>query len=247
MKTKSVTIQTADGQCDAYVAHPDQTAPGVLLLMDIFGIRPYLREMTEHLASQGYYVVTPNLFYRDQHAPLVPESKFPLSSELVPTMQRLMPLARNLTVDKSAADIKTYVEFLNAQKEVKHGKVGVTGYCMGGRHAICAASRMPELFSSVASFHAARLVTDAPDSPHLQVGNIKAELYVAHADHDEGMTPEQQEQLRQALVAGHVRFEAEMYSEAPHGFTMKDLPAYNHKALDKHWQKLLVLLKRNLH
>lgn len=216
--------------------------------MDIFGIRPYLREMTDHLAKQGYFVVTPNLFYRDQHAPLIPDAKFPLpAAQFTSTIQQLMPLARNLTPDKSAADVKAYVDFLHAQKEVKPGKVGVTGYCMGGGIALRAASRMPDLFGAVASFHAARLASDSPESPHRKAGNIKAEVYIGHADKDEGMTPEQQERLRQALEAGHVRFEAEVYSGAAHGFTMKDLPAYNQAAAEKHWLKLLALFKRNLH
>lgn len=248
MKTKTVNIQTADGICDAYVAHPDAPAPGVLLLMDLFGVRPYLKEMADQLAGQGYYVLTPNLFYRDKAAPIIPDSTFPISrEEFLPMLQQLMPLARNLNPDKTAADMKSWVEFLGQQKEVKPGKVGATGYCMGGGIAIRAASRFPELFAAVASFHAARLASDASDSPHLKVGQITAELYVAHADHDEGMTKEQQERLRQALDAGHVRYEAEVYPDAPHGFTMRDLPAYNQQATEKHWQKLLALFKRNLH
>ena len=248
MKTKTVNIKTADGICDAYVAHPDQPAPGVLLLMDIFGVRPYLREMTEHLASHGYYVVTPNLFYRDKHAPLVPDSLFPLApDQFTAVMQQLRSYMQKFTPEKSVEDLQAIVDFLKTEKEVRPGKVGVTGYCLGGGVAIRAASKIPNLFSAVASFHAARLATDAPNSPHLQIGKIKAELYVGHADNDEGMPPEQQELLRQALIAGHVRFEAELYPGAAHGFTMKDLPRYNQQATEKHWQKLLALFKRNLH
>jgi carboxymethylenebutenolidase len=75
---------------------------------------------------------------------------------------------------------------------------------------------------------------------------IKAELYVAHADNDQNMTPEQIAKFGEALDQSGVRHKVELYEGAAHGFTMADLPAYNEGALAKHWEKLLALFERNL-
>ena len=90
------------------------------------------------------------------------------------------------------------------------------------------------------------MATDAPDSPHRLLNHVKAELYIAHADNDKSMPPEQIERLRSALEQAGVRYEAELYSGGSHGFTMADLPAYNETLLKRHWDKLLNLFERSL-
>jgi carboxymethylenebutenolidase len=69
LPTKTLQIPTTDGQADAFAAFPDrgERAPGVLLYMDVFGVRPVLGEMARELAEHGYYVLVPNLYYR--HGP----------------------------------------------------------------------------------------------------------------------------------------------------------------------------------
>ena len=116
---------------------------------------------------------------------------------------------------------------------------------MGGGLAIRTAARYPDRVIAAASFHGAKLATEGPDSPHLLLGQIKAELYIAHADGDQNMTPEQIERLRMALERSGLKFEAELYTGAAHGFTMADLPAYNEAALKRHWVKLFELLERS--
>src|SRR5689334_13724838 len=95
----AVEIETPDGIADAYVAWPDSgTGPGVLFLMDGFGLRPAIEEMAERIAADGYVVLAPNLFYRAGRAPVLPmpdtsdpeqrarffESVRPLMEELTP-------------------------------------------------------------------------------------------------------------------------------------------------------------------
>ena len=81
MTTEKIEIKTADGICDAIIAHPTNgTHPAVILYMDAFGLRPYLEQMAKHIAERGYFVLVPNLFYRIKHAP-VTDLKFPLKPE----------------------------------------------------------------------------------------------------------------------------------------------------------------------
>ena len=75
---------------------------------------------------------------------------------------------------------------------------------------------------------------------------IEAEVYVASADHDQGMPPEQQQRLDEALTAAGVRHVCEQYDGAAHGFTMADTAAYDEAATERHWANLMPLLARNL-
>jgi carboxymethylenebutenolidase len=129
---------------------------------------------------------------------------------------------------------------------VRPGKIGVTGYCMGGGLALKTAEHFPERIAVAASFHAGRLATDAPTSPHLLLNQVKARLYFGHADADESMPAEQIKRLETALAAAKLRYESEIYSGAVHGFTMADLPAYNEAAFNRHWEKLAELLSAEL-
>ena len=76
--------------------------------------------------------------------------------------------------------------------------------------------------------------------------SAQAELYIANADNDPSLPPEQIERLRNELTRLGKKFEMETYPSAAHGFTMADLPVYNAEALSKHWQKLFALFDRNL-
>jgi carboxymethylenebutenolidase len=158
----------------------------------------------------------------------------------------IMPLFQNFSVESAVNDAEFFLDYLSEQKHVRAGKVGATGYCLGGGLSIRTAARHPNRIAAAASFHAGNLATDAHDSPHLLLNKIKAELYIAHADNDQSMPAAQIERLNTALKESHVRYKAEVYKDAAHGFTMADLPAYNKAALALHWKNLSELFNRTL-
>ena len=248
MKSEKINIKTRDGICDSYIAYPDEEkkCPTVLFLMDVFGLRSYLFEMVQELAGHGYYVLAPNLFYRTKKSPLL-DVKYPISKDEMPKVfEKLKPIRAEFSPDLFLKDVPDFLEFLSNQKNVKSGKFAVTGYCMGGTLAIRASETYPDRFAAVAAFHAGRLATNEPDSPHLLVSKIKSQVYIGNADHDESMPQEQIDRLQKALDDAETRYEMETYVAAEHGFTMKDLPTYNSEALQRHWKKLLELLKKTL-
>lgn len=248
LRSSSVDILTSDGTADAYLTSPDdgRQHPGVLVFMDAFGPRPRLAEMADHIAEHGYVVLVPNVFYREGRAPLIetadlmdPEARGRMFEVLMPMMQRLAP-------DLAMRDADAYLDYLGGLDEVSDGPVGVTGYCMGGALALRTAAHRPDRVAAVAAFHPARLATDAPDSPHLLVDRLRAEVYVASADADQGMPPEQQARLDDALTAAGVAHACEQYDGAQHGFTMSDTAVYDQAATERHWTELLGLLSRRL-
>jgi carboxymethylenebutenolidase len=147
-----------------------------------------------------------------------------------------------LTPDRLAADGGAYLNYLAGAGA--DGPVAITGYCMGARLGWRIAAAHPDRVAALAGFHAGGLVTDAPDSPHLAAPNIKGEIYFGFADNDRSMTPEQISTLERTLDQAGVRYRAEVYEGAQHGYTMSDTPAYDESARERHFRELSGLLAR---
>jgi carboxymethylenebutenolidase len=246
MPTTTLQVPTTDGRADALVAFPDhgERHPGVLLYMDIFGLRPELRERARELAEHGYYVLVPNLFYRDGPAPLV-ELPGHIGEELRPAVvAQLMPFVEAHTTERALRDADAYLRFLTTRPEVSAGPVAVIGYCMGGVLAMRTAAAHPDQVAALAGFHPGSLVTDTADSPHRLVPKLTAQVHLGHAEGD--MRPEAVRELNRALDAAGVRYTSETYPGTIHGFTMSDTDAFNPSALQRHWDRLLPLLDHAL-
>ncbi|MFJ8621600.1 dienelactone hydrolase family protein [Kitasatospora sp. NPDC093550] len=243
-----VDIKTADGTADAYLAHPDddRAHPSVLLYMDAFGLRPHLKRSADRLAAAGYTVLVPNAYYRHGRAPVVevPELIDPEDGDEL--FDRLGPLLASLTPEVTARDADAFLRWLAESPLVQDGPVGLTGYCRGALLALRTAASHPDRIACAAGFHGGNLATDRPDSPHLGAERITAELYFGHADQDESLPPEQIDRLAAALTAAGVRFRAEVYGGALHGYTQADTVRYDAAADERHWEALLGLLRRVL-
>jgi carboxymethylenebutenolidase len=123
------------------------------------------------------------------------------------------------TSEQAATDADAYLATLTA---LTGGAISTTGYCMGGRLALRAAARHPELVQSVGMFHVGGLVTDADDSPHLSIPNVRARVLAGYADHDRSMPPEAIATVDEQLTASGVAFDTSIRPGAPHGYTMAD-------------------------
>lgn len=248
MSTRSVQVPTPDGTADAVVASPDdgERHPGVLLYPDIIGPRPVIHEMAERLASHGYHVLVPNLFYRHGPAPVVevPDLTVPENREAF--FREALPLLHEHTVERALADAGGYLDFLAARPEVRPGPVGTVGYCFGAVLAVRTAAARPDHVAAAAGFHPGSLVTDAPDSPHRLASDIAAELHFGFAEHDDGMKPEDIARWDEAMDGAGVTCTSEVYPGTVHGFTMADTSAFSPSGLDRHWKDLVPLLDRNL-
>ena len=243
-----IDIPTQDGTADAYLAHPDDGAPhpAVLFYMDAFGLRPHLKSMADRLASEGYTVLVPNVFYRYGRAPVVELPEFINPAERPELIQAVGPAARTLTPEGAMRDAAVYLDWLAESPLACDGPVGVTGYCMGAGLALRTAGTHPERVVAAAGFHGAYLATDAPDSPHLLADRITAELYFGHADQDSTNPAEQIARLDKALTEAGVEHRGEVYEGAHHGFTQADTAMYGAEATERHWAALLELFSRRL-
>jgi carboxymethylenebutenolidase len=244
MQHESVEIETPDGVANAYLSRPDgDPRPGVLLIPDAFGLRPAIETMADRVASGGYVVLAPNVFYRARRAP-VEELAGPVDGEnRANAFQKVLPLIRELTPERVAADGGAYLGYL--ERVAAPGPLGVTGYCMGGRIAWRIATTHPDRVAALAAFHTAGLVGDDPGSTHLSAADLgQVEAYFGFADEDPGATPEQIATLRQALDAAGVRYTAEVYQGAHHGYAVPDAPAFDEAASERQFRELQALLRR---
>jgi carboxymethylenebutenolidase len=236
-----VSVMTPDGTCDAYFVHPATgTAPGVLVWPDIFGLRPAFRQMGKRLAETGYSVLVVNQFYRVKKAPTAEKG----SATPIP---QLMPLAQGLNETTHMTDAKAFIAWLDRQPSVaRNRKIGTQGYCMGGPIAFRTATAMPDRIGAVASFHGGGLVTDMPNSPHLQTAKTKAQLLIAIAANDDMRSPNEKNVLKETFAKANLPAEIEVYAGAAHGWCPPDSQVYNEPQAEKAWTRLLALYQKAL-
>jgi len=236
-----VTVKTPDGTADCYFVHPATgTAPGVLIWPDIFGLRPAFRQMGKRLAESGYSVLVVNPFYRVKKAPTADKGA-------ATAINSLLPLAGALNETTHMTDAKAFIGWLDQQSSVaKNRKMGTQGYCMGGPMAFRTAAAMPDRVGAVASFHGGGLVTDMPNSPHLQVAKTKAQLLVAIAANDDMRAPNDKTVMKDAFAKANVPAEIEVYTGSAHGWCPPDSGVYNEQLAEKAWSRLLALYGKAL-
>ncbi len=240
-----ITIQTRDGSSPSYVFRPaaGSSWPAVLVFMDGLGIRPAMLEVGERLATYGYYVLLPDLFYRSgPYEPMDPHTVFSDPEKRKVLMEKFFGPATPANI---MSDTRAFLDYLAAQSDVRPGGIGTTGYCMGGLMSLTAAGTYPERIVATASYHGGRLATDAPDSPHLLASKIRSRVYVAGAIEDQSFPDDMKKRLEDALTAAGVDHKIETY-QAKHGWVFRDTPVYDAAAAERHWQTLVALFDAKL-
>jgi carboxymethylenebutenolidase len=243
MIERTIDIPTKDGATTTFIVHPERGGPhpAILFFMDAPAIREELRDMARRLASVGYYVMLPNLYYRSGVMELGSFST-PADGE---TRKKMFELMGSLTIPLIMEDTDALIAFLDADPAASKGPIGTVGYCMSGRYALSAAVRHPERVAAAASIYGVSLVTDQSDSPHLTVLNApNTEFYVGCAEIDSYAPLEMVEQFAQAMSVGGVNAEVEIYPKVEHGFAFPQRAAFNKDAAERHWERLLALFGR---
>ena len=235
-----VSVKTPDGTADCYFVHPASgTAPGVLVWPDIFGLRPAFRQMGKRLAQSGYAVLVVNPFYRTKKAPTADAGS-------ATPIEQLRPLAQTLSETTHMTDAKAFITWLDGQSSVANNrKIGTQGYCMGGPIAFRTAAAVPNRVGAVASFHGGGLVTDKPNSPHIQAAEAKAQFLIAIAANDDTRSPNDKNVLKETFAKAKLPAEIEVYSGA-HGWCPPDSRVYNEPQAEKAWSRLLELYGKAL-
>lgn len=244
MIQQRIEVRVPDGTADGLFFRPDGDGPVPLVVfyMDAFGLRPALTAMAERLVGHGYAVVQPNLYWRSgPYAPFDPNTTFSNPSERA----RVFGLMNGFSPAQVIAEAPAFLDAVSGPS-VRTDRVGLVGYCMGGRQAFFVAGGLGERVAAMACIHGGGIVKNDPSSPHLAAPRIRAELYFAVADKDPACTPADCEVLAATLTAAGVTHRIEHYPGALHGFAVPDFPIYVEAAAERHWERVLALFDATL-
>ncbi len=221
VETRSVTLATGAG---AYEAKPAGAGPfpAVVVLQEWWGLNEHIKDVTRRVAAEGYLALAPDLYHGTVTAD---------PNEAGKLMGALKP-------DAAVRDMKAAVDFL-AHRAAKADRIGVTGFCMGGRLALLLAANDARVKASAGWYG-----VPVPDDATLK--RIKAEVLYIYGDQDPFVPKTEVDRLSAALKAGGVKGKVAIYP-APHAFFNDTRPeVYQPQHAKDAWGKVLDLFRRTL-
>ena len=227
---------------NTFVVFPEENGPHpvVFFYMDAPGKREELHDMARRLASVGYFVVLPNLYYRRSH-------DFYLKERSPEAMDVMFAHMASLNANTSQIDTAAMLKFVDTHAMADQSKIGAVGYCMSGPIVMWIAAQFPDRFQSIASIHGANMATDAPYSSHLIPTQIKFESYFACAEIDKWAPPADIQKLESSLIQAKSKFRIEWYPNVEHGFVFPQRAGcYKAQAADRNWGRLFELFVGSL-
>src|SRR3979411_1585205 len=216
MIDQQIDIATKDGKTTTFITHPERGGPFpvILFYMDAPAIREELRDMARRLATSGYYVMLPNMYYRSGVMELGPIPPDPAA----PARKRMFGFMNSINIPLVMEDTTALLAYADQQPAANAKIVGTVGHCMSGRYAVNAATHFPDRVKAAASIYGTHLATDQPDSPHLAAQKTQADLYFGCAETDIYAPMEAVDKIRQAMKDDRANAEVEVYPGTHHGF-----------------------------
>lgn len=233
----AVKIPVKDGEIPAYRAAPatGENFPIVLVIQEIFGVHEHIQDITRRFARLGYLAIAPELFIRQGDV-----SKLSSIDEIRPIVAKV-PDAQVLS------DLDATVKWAKKSAKGNGEKLGITGFCWGGRITWLYAAHNPNVKAGVAWY--GRLVGDAtelqPQYPIDIVSTLKAPILGLYGGKDTGIPLDTVEQVRDRLKSSNSKSEIIVYPDAPHAFFADYRPSYREKEAKDGWKRLLAWFKQN--
>lgn len=233
-----VLIPARDRDLPAYAARPKggAAAPIVLVVQEIFGVHEHIRDICRRLAKLGYLAVAPELYVRQGD---------PSGITDIPTLMKT--IVANVPDEQVMADLDATAAWAAKSAGGDANRLGITGFCWGGRITWLYAAHNPRLRAGVAWY--GRLVGDAtantPVHPLDVAGQLKAPVLGLYGGADQGIPLESVEKMRAALKAANAPSDIVVYEEAPHAFHADYRPSYREQPAKDGWARMLAWFKAN--
>ncbi|MGQ5525308.1 dienelactone hydrolase family protein [Chitinimonas sp. PSY-7] len=234
-----VKIPVKGGDMPAYRAMPEGKGPfpTVLVVQEIFGVHEHIRDVCRRLAKAGYFAVAPELYMRQGDVSTIPNIP-----DIVQKVVSKVPDAQVMD------DLDKTVAWAKASGQADTAKLGITGFCWGGRITWLYAAHNPSLKAGVAWY--GKLVGEAnapltPKHPLDIVGALNAPVLGLYGEADTGIPMASVEQMRAALKEANKPSEIVVYPDMPHGFHADYRPSYRQEAAEDGWKRLLAWFKKN--
>jgi carboxymethylenebutenolidase len=232
-----VTIPTSDGEIPAYRAMPakGKAHPTILVVQEIFGVHEHIKDICRRLAKGGYMAVAPELYARQGDV-----SKIENFQEIIKNVVSKVPDAQVMS-DLDAATAWASKNGGNTDK------LGITGFCWGGRIVWLYAAHSPKLKAGVAWYGRLSGATAelTPKNPLDVAGELKAPVLGLYGGKDTGIPMDQVEKMQAALKAAGGKSTIQVYPEAPHGFHADYRPSYREMDAKNAWSRMLIWFKKH--
>jgi carboxymethylenebutenolidase len=232
-------VPVAGGEMPVYFARPANAAnaPVILVAMEIFGLHEYIKDVTRRLAKLGAFAVAPDYYFR-KGEDLTKITEIP----------KLMPIVNSKPDAELLADLDATAAWAKAQGG-DTGKLGIMGYCRGGRTVWVYAAHNPNLKAGVA-FYGSLVDPEAqkaiwPKNPIELAPQMKAPVLGLFGEADAGIPLTQVDQMKAALAAANKPAEIKVYPAAPHGFHADYRASYRKEAADDAWAQMTAWFKKN--
>jgi carboxymethylenebutenolidase len=229
-------VKVSDGEMPVYFARPKGAAnpPVILVAMEIFGLHEYIKDVTRRLAKLGAFAVAPDYYFR-KGVDLTKIAEIP----------QLMPLVNSKPDAELFSDLDSTVAWAKSQGG-DAGRLGIIGFCRGGRTVWEYAAHSGALKAGVAFYGS--LVDPAnpawPKSPTQLAPDMKAPVLGLYGEADQGIPVAQVEAMKAALAAANKPAEFKIYPGAPHGFHADYRPSYRKEAADDGWNEMQAWFKK---
>lgn len=232
-----VQVPVQGGNIPAYRAMPGTGSnfPVVLVVQEIFGVHEHIKDICRRFAKAGYFAIAPELYARQGDV-----------SQLT-DFQKIMPIVASVPDAQVMSDLDAAVAYAQSTGSADTSKLGITGFCWGGRIVWLYAAHSPQLKAGVAWY--GRLVGDPnplqPRHPVDVAAELKAPVLGLYAESDNGIPLDTVERMRTAISAAGKNAEIVVYPAAQHGFYADYRPSYKQDAAQDAWQRLLAFFREN--
>ncbi len=235
-----VDVKVGRQTMEGYVARPEAEGryPAVVVIQEVWGVNSHIQSVTDRLPSQGYVGLAPAMFHREG----------PMTLGLHEEMQTAIARMQRCTDANIVADVRAAVDYLKAQPFVQPDRIGIVGFCFGGRVAYLAACSIPDIKASAVFYGGAILhpLGGSGPSPLQQTANIRAAVLGLFGEEDQNPTPADVATIEAELKKQGKTYEFHMYPGSGHGFHCDSRASYRADAARDAWAKSIAWFNKHL-
>src|SRR5579862_355602 len=220
----SVQTQTVDvSRNAAYVAGSpgDAPAPAVLVIQEAFGLNDHIRDVTRRVAGEGYVALAPDLYWRGGKGRSVGYGELPAA----------IGLMQSLKDPEIVSDVRNAIGWLEKQAFVRADRIGITGFCMGGRVSYLAACELSDMIKASVPYYGGGIPVDKTEK-------LRCPVLAFFGEKDAFIPLDSVEHLKAEAKRLGKNVEVVVYPGADHGFFCNERASYQKAAADDSWQRL---------
>ncbi len=231
VQSTMIDVETPGGAMPAQLSRPagDEQRAAVIVIQEAFGLNAHIKDVAKRVAAEGYVTVAPDLFHRGGRGRTA-------GYDQLPEALRLMG---ELDDDAVIADVGSVITWLQRQPYVRTDKIGITGFCMGGRVSYLVACALPDAIAASAPFYGGGIPVDRTPA-------LRAPVLAFFGDEDPFIPMDQVEHLKAEAKRLGKNVEVVVYPKAPHGFFCNERDSYRREAANDSWTRLTAFFARHL-